>query len=197
MSRLARIVFAAVLLSSFLAAPSQAQDQTLILRFGVSLVEPTSETGRGIDRFSLGTRGGIGAAFEWMFQPNLGLEVSHDLIGDVDVERDGDYVAATTLSTLVVGVNFHPIRNARYDWGVGAFYGGAFLSDWEGRDGEFDFESRSDSTWGAQTFVDISVSRRWAVDLGLKYYDASVDFGRRGKIDYNPLLFRVMGVVRW
>jgi len=194
------IVFVvAIVCTTLLSAPALAQDQTLILRFGPTLLESTSGSDTDLGRYDLSSNGGFEVNFEWMFHPLWGLEASQQISGDIDFESDDDTVSGAGVSFIwfTVGINIHPVRTERIDWGIGVMGGKAYYSDFEFDDDRFDIETTDDTVWGAQTFIDISVNRRWAVDLGVRYVETSINLSRGREIEYTPLVFRAMGVVRW
>ena len=43
----------------------------------------------------------------------------------------------------------------------------------------------------------MTVSRKWAVNVGLKYLATQLELNDGSKFDYDPVVLRVMGVYRW
>ena len=180
-----------------LGGTAAAQDQKFAIRFGLNLVEPTSETTIDGDEFKLGTQGGLEFDFEWYFHPRVGFEVAAAGSANVDVESWGNKVAGVTFSTFTLGINGHVLRSEKVDFAVGLLGGRARYGDFEVEGSTTTISLDADTTWGLQAFVDMTVSRNWAVDLGLKYLNTQLDLASGEQIDYNPVIFRVMGVYRW
>jgi outer membrane protein W len=186
-----------LLAALLLAGPAVAQDQRFAVRFGFILVEPTGDTtDNGVTR-ELNTKGGVEADFEWYFHPRVGLEVASLGSANVDVRDDGDTVAGITFSSITLGINGHAVRSEKVDFALGILAGGATYGDFEVEGSTATFDTKSDTAWGAQAFVDMSVSRKWAVNVGLKYLATQLELKDGSKFDYDPVVLRVMGVYRW
>ena len=192
-----RAVLLLSLAAFLLAGATAAQDQRFAIRFGFNLVEPTSDTTIEGDEVKLDAQSGVGFNFEWYFHPRVGLDVATTGSADVDVKSEGDKVAGVTFSTFTLGVNGHVLRSERVDFAVGLLAGRASYGDFEVENSTTTISLDTDTTWGLQAFVDMTVSRKWAVDIGLKYLDTQLDLESGERIDYNPVMFRVMGVYRW
>jgi hypothetical protein len=183
------LVLVVFLAAAMLAAPAIAQDQRFALRFGLVMVEPTG------DIFE--THGGFEVDFEWYFHPRVGFEVASLGSLSSEFEGEGDYVTGMAFSTFTVGINGHVVRSEKVDFALGILAGGATYRDIKVEGETATIEGKRDTTFGAQAFVDMTVSRNWAVNLGLKYVDTQVEFDRGGSLDFSPVILRVMGVYRW
>jgi len=190
----------AIALTIFAAGTAAAEERPLAIRFGLLLLEPTSETTVGGTTRTFDTQSGAEFEFEWYFLSRLGLEAS--LLGSADVDVSGDDdddIAALTFSTVTVGLNGHPIRTEAIDWGIGVFGGRATYGDFESTDSSWTFDYKRDTVWGAQTFVDIPIKKggRWGIDIGVKWISTALELDSGAEIQYDPFIGRVMGVYRW
>jgi len=186
-----------LLAALLLAGPAFAQDQRFAVRFGFIVVEPTGDTRDNGVTSELDTKGGGEADFEWYFHPRVGLEVAILGSANVDVQSDGDTVAGVTFSATTLGINGHVVRSEKVDFALGILAGGSTYGDFEVEGSTATIDTESDTAWGAQAFVDMSVSRKWAVNVGLKYFTTQLELEDGSKIDYDPVILRVMGVYRW
>jgi hypothetical protein len=189
MFRLRAILLVAAAVGLFVA-PAMAQDQKFALRFGFIIVEPTG------DSFD-DTQGGFEVDFEWYFHPRVGFEVASLGSLSSEFEGEGDYVTGMAFSTFTVGINGHVVRSKKVDFALGLLAGGATYRDIKVAGETATIEAKRDTTFGAQAFVDMTVSHKWAVSLGLKYVDTQVEFERGTSLDFSPVILSVMGVYRW
>lgn len=184
-----------------MATGAAAEDERFAIRFGLVGLEPTSDSTFAGVTTELGSSGGGEFDFEWYFMRRAGLEGSVATVADADVDEDNDTVAGIALTPLTVGVNWHIIRNTSIDWAVGVLAGSIVYGDFEFEDGSSDIKSKTTSTYGVQSSVDIGVAKggRWAVNVGLKYLKADLEPDLPGaqEIDVDPLMYRVMGVFRF
>ena len=171
------------------AAPTAAQDQRFALRFGFIMVEPTGD--------SFDTQGGFEVDFEWYFHPRVGFEAASAGSASAELSFDGNRVGTTTFSSFTLGINGHVIRAEKVDFAVGILAGRATYADFEVESARATFGTERDTTFGAQAFVDMTVGRKWAVNVGLKYLDTQLEIEGSSKVDFNPVILRVMGVYRW
>ncbi len=179
------------------AGASVAQDQKFAIRFGFNRVESTGDTNVGGIARELDSMRGGELDFEWYFHPRVGFEVASTAAASADVLIDGDVLAGVSFSTFTLGVNGHLVRSEKVDFAVGLLAGNARYADFEFFTTRATIGTERESVWGAQAFVDMTVGRKWAVNLGLKYLDAQLDPGSGPSIDHNPVILRVLGVFRW
>lgn len=180
-----------------LSAPGFAQDQKFAVRFGLNLVEPTGDSDGGGLLQEFDTHGGVEGDFEWYFHPRVGFEAGIAGSGTFDFDSDSDTVDGTTFSTITVGINGHVVRSDKVDFFLGILAGSARYGNFEAEGSSVSFDSERDTIWGAQAAVDMTVSRKWAVNLGLKYLKTRLDLAGNASVDYDPVILRVMGVYRW
>jgi hypothetical protein len=178
-----------VLAAVFVAVPAAAQDQRFALRFGFVLVEPKDDT--------FDTQGGFEVDFEWYFAPRVGFEVASLGSANADFDYNGDRVTGLGFSTFTVGINGHVVRTEKADFGLGVFGGRATYTDFEFEDSSGRWDAEGDTVYGAQAFVDMTVGRKWAVNLGLRYIDTQLELDSSNELDFSPIVLRVMGVYRW
>ena len=174
---------------ALLATPSFAEDQKFAVRFGIAVVRPAED--------AFDAMGGFEVDFEWYFHPRIGLEAAGLGSASASVELGDGRVSGWAFSTFTVGINGHVVRTEKVDFALGLLAGRATYGDFDIVGQTTTLETKNGSTFGAQAFVDVSVSRKWAVDVGLKYQDAQIELERRPELDFSPVIFRVMGVYRW
>ena len=178
-----------VLAAALFALPAAAQDQRFALRFGLVLVEPTGD--------AFDTQGGFEVDFEWYFAPRVGFEVASLGSANADFDYNGDRATGVGFSTFTVGINGHVVRTEKADFALGVFGGRATYTDFEFEDSSATWDAKGDSVYGAQAFVDMTVGRKWAVNVGLKYIVTQLELDSGGDLDFSPVVLRVMGVYRW
>jgi outer membrane protein W len=180
-----------------LAGSAAAQDQQFAIRFGLNIVDPTSDSTVDGDNFELDTKSGGEFGFEWYFHPRVGFEVATTGSANAEIKTGGDEITGGTFTTFTLGINGHVVRSEKVDFGLGLVAGRARYADFDVAGSTVIVEQETDTTWGAQAFVDMTVSRKWAVDVGIKYLQTQLNFETGEQLDYNPVIFRVMGVYRW
>jgi hypothetical protein len=200
--RASRLPIIALAAASLFVLPhaARAADERFAIRFGVALLEPTSDT--NIMGMTNEFEQGYGPAFdfEWYFLPRLGLQGSVITGADVDVDRENDVGGGVTITPITVGLNGHLVRNDKLDWGVGVFAGSVVFGDFEYDDDNGSFSSEDDATLGARSFVDIAVgqSGRWGFGFAVDYLDMTYeDDAGATEIDVDPFVVRAMGVWRF
>jgi outer membrane protein len=142
-----------------------------------SSVEASSETGLEI--------GG-----EWRASERFGLEVAY-LDAEHDVKADGTAIGTIDLRPWTVTANFHLVSNDTMHWYIGPSVSYINWSDIRlngggslGVDGE--------TAYGVSTGLDIDVGENFAVLLGLRWLDASVDSDSLpNEVSVDPLTARV------
>jgi len=178
------------LVAVLFATPAMAQDQKYALRFGFLIVEPTG------DSFD-DTQGGIEIDFEWYFHPRVGFEAAIASSTNSSFDIEGQQVSDLLFSTFTLGFNGHVIRSKKVDFALGILAGSAAYRDLELEGLTTTLQIARDTVIGAQAFVDMTVGRKWAVNVGLKYLDTQLDIEQGQKLDFNPVTLSVMGVYRW
>jgi len=170
-----------------------AEDEKFVVRAGVFSVNPTSDSVIMTQRNELRSAFGVQGSFEWYFADRVGVEGAAGWAFDADVEMDGDVFAGVSILPLTVGINFHPVRTSRVDWGIGAVAGVVFYSDFTfvdtGMGSVSSVDSDADVGLGAQTFLDIGFgkSARWGASFGVKWLDTDLDFGGQ-PLSVDPLI---------
>jgi len=199
--RTIRIVLPVILLALFLVQPTAASDERFAIRFGIVMLDATADSDILGDNISLGTGYGGEFDFEWYFIRVLGLEGSVLTAIDADVDENNSTVAGVTVTPITVGLNWHPVRNDRVDWYLGVVAGRIGYGDFKLDDNTdtATFSSESDTTWSAQTAIDIGVAKggRWGINLGLKWLKADLPIGGNQVIQIDPIVLRAMGTFRW
>ena len=189
MFRLRAILLVAAAVGLFVA-PAMAQDQKFALRFGFIIVEPTGDS---LDD----TQGGFEVDFEWLFHPRVGFEAAIANSTNSDFEVTGQRATDLLFSTFTLGFNGHLIRSKKVDFALGILAGSAAYRDLELEGSTQTLQVARDTAIGAQAFVDMTVSRKWAVNVGLKYLDTQLEIEQGSELDFNPVILSVMGVYRW
>jgi outer membrane protein W len=176
-----------------LAQPLAAEEDPFVVRFGFLSVNPTSDSVVMGQRNELRRAYGMQGSFEWYFAERVGLEGSAGWAFDADVEADGDVFTGVSILPLCAGINFHPIRTPKVDWGVGVLVGALFYSDFTfvdtGNSSINTVDSDVDLGFGAQTFLDIGFGEtgNWGANFGVKWIDADYDFSGQ-PLPVDPLI---------
>ena len=176
----------------------QHHPETGCIRFGLIVLEPTSDTEIMGEQNELATAFGGQGVFEWYFADRFGIEGSGGFAIDADVESDDDVVAGVSVIPLTAGFNWHPVRTAKVDWGIGVLGGVVFYSDFEYTDSGSTTTSSvttdEDFTWGVQTFLDwgFAGSGRWGMSFGVKWLDTDLEANDE-TLAVDPLIVSVMG----
>ena len=144
---------------------------------------------------------GVGAGLEYHFNPRIGLEGSllyvpleTELFFDLDDEWESGEDDMDLLAFLI-GPNFHLTPDKKVDFYVGLFVGAVDLGSTsyrllgETQNRSFD----ADTVFGAQLGLDIPFgSAGWAVHLGARYMDMTVETAEEGpEVAADPLSFEV------
>jgi len=175
-----------------------AQDERFAVRFGLIVLEPTGDTTTMGDTREMATGYGATGIFEWYFADRFGLEGALAMGVDADVKENGDVVAGVSAHPLTVGLNWHPVRTATIDWGIGALAGVILYTDFEFKDSGSGTSStvntEDDTTYGLQTFLDVGFAKggRWGMSFGLKYLVSDLEVDTE-KVAIDPLIVSVMG----
>jgi outer membrane protein W len=168
---------AAGVAAALLAAPSSAQEDGYDFKLfgGAAYVAPLSDSSlAGVaDTVEASTEYGWEIGGEWKPSDRFGLELAY-LDAQHDVEADGTVIGDIDLRPLTFTANFHLVNRDAINWYVGPTL--AYI-DWSeirlGGGGSLDVES--ETTYGISTGVDIGFGDTFALQLGLRWLDASVE----------------------
>jgi outer membrane protein W len=163
--------------AALVAAPSSAQEDGYDFKLfgGAAYVAPLSDSSlTGVaDTVEASTEYGWEIGGEWKPSDRFGLELAY-LDAEHDVEADGTVIGDIDLRPLTFTANFHLVSREAIDWYVGPTL--AYI-DWSevrlGGGGSLDVES--ETTYGISTGVDIGFGDTFALQLGLRWLDASVE----------------------
>ena len=185
---------------TFLVAGASAQDQRFAVRLGAVYLDPTSDNTFQGRKSELESAGGAELAVEWYMTPRLGLELSATGAADMDVQENNDPIGAVTVAPITLGLNGHLVRNRGVDWWVGVLGGQVVYGDFDLEGDNEDIDTENDTAWGVQTAIDLSPPswRHVALNLGVKYLKTGIDGGGdQGKVDVDPLIYRILLTFRW
>jgi outer membrane protein W len=173
-----RFAALAVAVGAALAAkPSSAQEESYDFKLfgGAAYVAPLSDSSlAGIaDSVEASSEYGWEIGGEWKPSPRFGLELSY-FDATHDVEADGTVIGGIDLRPLTFTANFHLVSRDSFNWYVGPTV--AYV-DWSDISlaGGGNLEVDSATAYGVSTGVDIAFGDTFALQLGLRWLDASVE----------------------
>jgi len=173
-----------------LAPQAAAQDEKFAVRFGVFSVNPTSDTVIMGMNNELTTAYGPQGSFEWYFADRFGVEGGGGWAFDADIKMDGNVFAGVSILPLTAGINWHPVRTPKVDWGIGVLASVVVYSDFTfvdtGMGTVTSVETDADAGLGVQTFLDIG-SGRWGASFGVKWLDSDFDLGGQS-LSVDPII---------
>lgn len=168
---------AAGVAAALLAMPSSAQEDGYDFKLfgGAAYVAPLSDSSLGgvADTVEASSEYGWEIGGEWKPSDRFGLELAY-LDAEHDVEADGTVIGDIDLRPLTFTANFHLVNRDAINWYVGPTL--AYI-DWSevrlGGGGSLDVDS--ETTYGISTGIDIGFGDTFALQLGLRWLDASVE----------------------
>lgn len=152
-------------------------------------------------RLTLDGGEGAGVGVEYHFNPRIGLEASllyAQLESQFILDLDSEWEQAeddSSFLAFVIGPNFHLTPDKRVDFYIGPFVGIVDIGDATyralGETHRRNFDA--DTVFGAQLGLDIPFgSGNWAVHLGARYMDLTVEISEEGpEIAADPLVAEV------
>lgn len=164
--------------AALVALPAQAQEGSSYgfkLFGGAAYISPLSDSSlSGIaDSVEASSEFGWELGAEWKPTDRLGLEVAY-LDATHDVEADGTVIGDIGLRPWNFSLNFHLIDRDAFNWWIGPTVS---YIDWSAVQltggGSLDVDSQT--TYGASTGMSIGLGDAFAVQLALRWLDASVD----------------------
>jgi outer membrane protein W len=195
-SRATRIASVAVAgaAAAFGAATSYAQEQTYEFKLfgGAAHIAPQSDSPlAGVaSSVEASNEYGVEIGGEWRASERFGLEVSY-LDAEHDVEADGAGIATIDLRPLTVTANFHLVSRDALNWYIGPSLSYIDWSDLK-LNGGGSLDVNGETAYGLSTGLDIGVGDNFAVSLGLRWLEASVDSDALpGDVSVDPLFARV------
>ena len=172
--------FAALAVASaaaLLTKPSNAQEEVYDFKLfgGAAYVAPLSDSSlTGVaSSVEASTEYGWELGGEWKPSNRFGLELAY-LDAKHDVEADGAVIGDIRLRPLTFTANFHLVNRSAFNWYVGPTV--AYI-DWSdvSLGGGGNLAVDSETTYGISTGVDIGFGDTVALQLGLRWLDASVE----------------------
>lgn len=163
--------------AALLAHPSNAQEDTYDFKLfgGAAYVAPLSDSSlTGVaSSVEASTEYGWELGGEWKPSNRFGLELAY-LNAKHDVEADGTVIGDISLRPLTFTANFHLVNRDAFNWYVGPTLSYIDWSDISlGSGGNLAVDS--ETTYGISTGVDIGFGDTVALQLGLRWLDASVE----------------------
>lgn len=165
-------------LSGAMLAPSAAQAQEgydVKVFAGGAYISPLSDTSlSGIaDSVEASSEFGWEIGAEWKPSDRFGLEASY-LDANHDVEADGTTIGDINLRPWNFTLNFHIVNKDAFNWYIGPTVSYIDWSDVE-LTGGGSLDVGSETAYGVSTGLAIGLGDTFAIQLGLRYLDASVD----------------------
>lgn len=169
------LAFAAAV--ALLTKPSNAQEDTYDFKLfgGAAYVAPLSDSSLAglADSVEASAEYGWEIGGEWKPSNRWGLELAY-MDAKHDVEADGTVIGDISLRPLTFTANFHLVNRDAFNWYVGPTL--AYI-DWSdislGGGGNLDVDGQT--TYGISTGVDIGLGDTVALQLGVRWLDASVE----------------------
>lgn len=164
--------------AALVALPAQAQEGSsydLKVFGGAAYISPLSDSSlAGIaDSVEASSEFGWELGVEWKPTDRLGLEVAY-LDATHDVEANGTAIGDISLRPWNFSLNFHLVDRDRFSWWVGPTVS---YIDWSPVElnGGGSLDVDSETTFGASTGMSFGLGDSFALQLGLRWIDASVD----------------------
>jgi outer membrane protein W len=157
--------------------PAGAQEGSYDFKLfgGAAYVAPLSDSSLAglADTVEASTEYGWEIGGEWKPSDRFGLEVAY-FDAEHDVEADGAVIGDIDLRPLTFTANFHLVNRNAFNWYVGPTI--AYI-DWSDVriGGGASLPVDSETTYGVSTGVDIGIGETFAIQLGLRWLDASVE----------------------
>jgi outer membrane protein W len=157
--------------------PASAQESGYDFKLfgGAAYVAPLSDSSLAglADTVEASTEYGWEIGGEWKPSDRFGLEMAY-FDAEHDVEADGTVIGDIDLRPLTFTANFHLVNRNAFNWYVGPTV--AYI-DWSDvrLAGGASLPVDSETTYGVSTGVDIGIGETFAIQLGLRWLDASVE----------------------
>jgi outer membrane protein W len=184
----------AVASGAFAALPAQAQEAAYDFKLfgGAAYITPLSDSSlSGIaNSVEASSEYGWEIGGEWKTSDRLGIEVSY-LDATHDVEADGTVIGDISLRPWNFTLNWHVVNGDTFNWYVGPTLSYVDWSSIELNNGAM-LDVDSETTYGISTGVDIGLGDTFAIQLGLRWLDASVSApALPNDVSVDPLFMRV------
>jgi outer membrane protein W len=175
-----------------LPALAQEEDHSFKIFGAASYVMPLSDSSVSGVASSVEASDELGFELgaEWKATDRIGIEVSY-LDATHDVEANGAGIGEIDLRPWSFTANFHVLSRDHFSWYVGPTVSYIDWSSLELANGAT-LDVDGETTFGAATGVDIGIGDTFAVQLGLRWLDASVDSpSLPNAVSVDPLFARV------
>lgn len=179
---IAGTAFAATLLTlggALLAPAAQAQDEKGAYDFklfaGGAYISPLSDSSLSGIASSVEASSEFGweVGAEWKPSDRFGFELAY-LDANHDVEADGTKIGEIGLRPWNLTLNFHLVNRNAFNWYIGPTVS---YIDWSEVDlvGGGSLDVDSETTYGVSTGLAFGLGETFAIQVGLRYLDASAD----------------------
>jgi outer membrane protein W len=177
-----------------LAAPANAQEQSYDFKLfgGAAYVAPQGDSAlAGIaSSVEASSEYGLEIGGEWRAAERFGLEVSY-LDAGHDVEANGTAIGEIDLRPWTLTANFHIVSRDNLSWYIGP---SVSYIDWSdiALNGGGSLDVNGETAYGVSTGLDIGLGDSFAILLGLRWLEASVESDALpGDVSVDPLFARV------
>lgn len=175
---------------------AHADDDAWVVRFGAHVVAPQSDNGHlaGM-RSSISNDTKPTGSLEYLFTPNLGVEVLAALPFEHDIRLNGARLASTKQLPPVIGVNYHFMPDSTVSPFVGVGVNWTHFYDSKGRGALEGSHITIDNSWGGALHagLDVKLSDRWLFTADIRWMniesDVHLNGANIGKAKVNPLAY--------
>jgi len=176
------------------ALPAQAQESDYDFKLfgGAAYVTPLSDSSLpGVaSSVEASSEYGWEIGGEWKASDRFGVELAY-FDAKHDVEANGTAIGDISLRPWNLTLNWHVVNGDNFNWYVGPTLSYIDWSEIELNSGA-SLAVDSETTYGVSTGVDIGLGDTFAIQLGLRWLDASVDApALPDDVSVDPLFMRV------
>lgn len=178
------------------ALPAAHAEDNWVVRFGAHVVDPKSDNGTlaGM-KAHINNDTKPSASLEYMFNPNVGLDVLAALPFKHDVKLNGQKAASTKHLPPTIGVNYHFMPEAQISPFVGVGVNYTHFFDEKGRGILKGSKVSIDDSWGvaAHAGLDFKLSDKWLITADVRWIDIESDVkvggAKVGKAKVDPWVY--------
>lgn len=159
------------------------------LFIGGAYITPLNDTEIGGDTIEAASEFGYELGIEWKFSDRFGFELAYT-DADQDVEVNGTKFGEIGFHPWNFTFNFHLVDRNAFNWYIGPTLSYVDWGDIE-VSGVGSESIDSDTSYGVSTGFTIGLGQTFAIQLGLRYLDASAEDSAGDELDVDPLFANV------